>query len=78
MKDTRKLRRLARQLRHRIGHLKPQADRCWSIFKICQPAFRCVRLAIALSGYECAILMWVNYRRLKAVQAEINRRSNDQ
>ena len=72
--EVRRLKRLGRRLRRRIGHLQPQAEKSWTYFELCKPAYRCVRLGIALSGFECATLMWHHYRRLRAVLAEIRSR----
>jgi hypothetical protein len=74
MMDIPKLQRLARQLHRRFGHLKPQADRCFASVEICRPSLPTARRSIALSGFECATLMWIHCSRFKAVLAEIKRR----
>jgi hypothetical protein len=78
VKDIRKLLLLARRLRKRIGHLKPQADRCWRNSEVCRPSSHYTKIMISLSGFERATLMWANYTRLKLVQTEIRRRQQGQ
>jgi hypothetical protein len=78
MKDVPHLRRLARRLHRQIGHLKFYADCFFLGAEACNPASQTRQLTIALTGFEYSSLMWLHYRRLKAVQAEIRRRSKDQ